>query len=414
MACIPAEQVVDYISRKSCHDSRIGVCTAGARAYGEVQELFSIASVGGAYLVIYVIHDPRTGQIPFEPMNEWPKQVITDNTGRKVAIVYSPNLHRYALQKFATWSPDKKSYSLSKVPILFVNYHLPLDYKYYGPTKPPERPLEQQFADWENGRMYSRMYIPSTDEQRKKVNEIDSMMGAKMCEGWHWVVFHADLITLPSTLYTMESGIITFGYKLPKGANIPLAGDYIRSKVKQRIEKNIPFLVDVLRSSGLQVDNNRVYEVNGQQVKGITVAISQDNKSYEVHVPVVRVAGLALPAIPIATAMVITAIVLASITFVWAYIRLKDIKARQEALEVVRSTPENYKDLYQFLVNNGVNPDEAAKIAAGVTTSMNNALTQPQSDWEKYIKYGVAGFGLLIGAIIVLTLLQYLPKPRRG
>ena len=414
-SCVPADNVCDYVTKKYCQEaSRMGLCMPEVKAYGALQELFSIASVKGASLVIYVIHDPTTGKIPFEPLNSWPSKVITDNTGRKVAVMYSPNLHRYALQKFAQWSPDRTKYTLSKVPFLFVNYSHPLGYSYAGSAKPMDRPLEEQFNDWENGRMYSRMWIPSTDAQRAKVKEIEDIMDAQMCEGWYWVIFHADLIVLPASFETMQRGIITFGYKLPKGAKLPVIGSLIRKQIHDRVQKNLPLLVSLVNAAGLEVDNNYTYTVNGKTVRGISLSISSDGKSYEVSIPIVRRGALLLPAIPVATALVIAAVLLTVSVFVWAYIHMKDVEAQKERLEVVRSTPENYKDLYEFLVKNGVDPQQAAQIAANVTTSMNNALSQPKSDWEKYIKYGVGAFALLIGAIFALTLLQYLPKPRGG
>lgn len=348
--------------------------------------------LAGTDTVIYTPIDPRTNKIPSRVLDSYPSKKIKDN----IHIRYSPNIHKMYLET-------------GKIPLLFVNYKTVLDYKYYGTERPPERPLEKQFEDWRNGYMWGRTPIPNTSHPEKDIKALEVLYGAKIPRGWYWVKYHARLVTLPAVIGKIERGLVKVSYAIPSTlATTPLIKDLYQyiTKENQKIMQN---LIDLLGTVGYKIDNELEYEVGGKKYKGVQIFISKDNKNYEVYAPIVRTT--AAQAIQLAPLAIVASVIIAISFSITGYfiskaviISAKEPTKRQEAvLNFLAEHPE-YKD-----------DPELAKAILNTTESLNEdpSGTSLFEEYAQFIKWGAIGTLGLVGGILGLSLLRYLPEPRR-
>ena len=363
----------------------------------EMYELIIRKILSGKNTVIYTPIDPTTNKIPQKILNKYPSKKIKEN----VILSYSPNIHRMYLEK-------------GKIPILFVNYSIVLDYHYYGKSKPPERPLEYQIEDWKNGYMWGRTPIPNSEYPESKIKQIEKELGEPILTGWYWVKYHARLVTLPKEIAEIERGIIKVTYVRPLT---------IKTIIKSIIEdpytyftnekKNITQNLNSLLSSiGFTIDNELEYEIDGKKYRGIQIFLSNDNKYYIVYVPIVRKPEAQI--IQLAPLIVIALIIIAISFAVGEYFITK--------AEIISATEKTKREeiALNFLAEHPeyANNPEVAKEVLNTMLELNkdpsgNSLLPSEDTLLNYVKWGSIGILGLVGGIILLTLLRYLPEPKR-
>lgn len=246
--------------------------------------LLNLFAAEGWGTVLYVPFDPTTNQIPPQPLDSWPEKKYGN-----VIVRYSPNLHRIMLQYYST--TDEKGTYITVIPVLFVDYKTPIRALYAGTSKPADRPLDMQYQDWKSGYMRGRSY---KKEDSKKLYCSDYGSPTIGCipkevilkAGYWWIAYEARLLELPAGLMIADSDIIKFYYKKPDGIvyKIPGFSSIAEYVYKKKIKEQYSELQQILGAFGMTIYAEPWVE--------------ETSDGYVVYMPVKRISGLALPAIP--------------------------------------------------------------------------------------------------------------------
>lgn len=368
----------------------------------------------GTTSVFYMPIDPTTNTIPPSPLESYPKRKITTNTDT-VLIIYSKNLHYYYNAMKARGTPI--------LPILFVNYGIVIGYEYYGDKMPPERDPQEQVDDWKSGYMYARVKLPNATWTETKLQQLERELGIKIPRGWYWVKYHARLIELPEDIIRMEEGVLKFDYARPKIADLPAIGKLFDYLAKRKLPKAVEDIKKILSLLGFAIDPTP-YEYEGKTYMGIKVFVSKDENSYSVIVPIKRATSAQSVGVALAIALVAIAVAFTVTGYLWYRVAIVDAKLRQERQEQVNSVLNNLDskdtaDFIEYLKQEGFTEEQIVEILKARYGAYQAFLNQDPSGssllggYEKYIKYGLLAIGALFGGILLLNLLQYIPKPRR-
>ena len=378
---------------------------------------------------MYFPFDPNNPQLTTKVMDRWPYKEITISDG-KMRAYYSPNVHKIMLEYFT--GRDETGTYLTAIPVLIVDYGTPIRAMYAGLERPPDRPLEQQLEDWKKGYMLSRMKSP---------NKTITVTGVDPCAyrspqfgcipktvnytisypvGWYWVQFKARLLTLPPQLLTIDRDILIFTYERPGEADSKLVGRIIDYLEKRKLKKDLPTLLSLLNSAGLEVDESQVYEYKGKLYRGIKIFVSEDGKSYEVLIPVRRKASAQLvyaipsllPKIVMAIVIIGSLLIIRDMVFAWKEVKLAQAKASLDKIYITRDVVEQLNKTIEEIKKLNIPDDQKAQLLNEALKYYGGTIIQLSRDpsgeslfegIDKYLKYAAVGAG-------ALALLYIIPK----
>ena len=347
-------------------------------------------------VVVYTPLDPYKFTIP-DTIQNYKLRKIKEH----YYIAFSPNCYKIFNQ-------------YDKIPILFVNYTLPISYQYYGEEEPPERSIEEQYNDWKNGYMLCRFKLPNGKITEEKLEEIENTLGEPIPRGYYWVKYHARLVEFPPELTDIYEGVIKLTYVITSPlATTPFIKNLYEyfTNEKEKIAQNA---TNLLNSLGFKIDNNLQYTIGNNIYKGIQILISKDNKYYEVYVPIKKEQTAQFIQYLIIGAIIVVAICFTVSTYmivnaVITYAKTKeDIEQEKtKQLQIKLNFLSDYPDLLPYILRD----PELAKAIFDTSASLNQ--NPSGDDLIKYLKYGVIGIGALVGGILLVILLKYALKPNR-
>ncbi len=379
----------------------------------------------------YVPFDPNTMEIPSSVLDRYIKKSYqVGNT--LVEVIYSPNVHRIMLMYYSGYDPTKGQY-ITKLPVLYVDYNSPIHGQYAGTEKPPDRDIKAQYNDWQSGYMLGRFSLPNQTWPEDKLTQYENtyltlysegiaMIGTtyKFKRGWWWVKYHARLIEIPVGFVNLTKDVLIFRYVRNKSVVVPVQWikDYLmKRKLTNEVAQGILAFLGTL---GLELDTEP-YEYNGKTYQGIAAIVSSDGDWYEVLIPVKRTTGQVVlaPLIPLLSKIVVAVVVLGSlylikeIVFAWAEVRAKKLNLAAEKLYLTNSLIDTYEELRE----NATTEEEKERIDEIFGGIFDSLASDPGGDstWDigSIVKWGAIGVGLLFGGILLLNLLQFIPRPGR-
>jgi len=255
------------------------------------------AKQGGAYRNVYVPIDVKTGQLPHSEPG-WKK--ITVGQGEGAANVWtSPNVWLIMMRHFTHKicprgplpTPEAACRTVYEaVPVLIVDYSVPLGYMYAGTERPPDRPLDAQLTDWQNGVELARVHLPNDSVTEEELEKFEAEAGVKIPRGWYWVAYEASLLLPPGDLLDAERALITVTLRVE-------CKKYLFGAIKrcpsdsEIVSKAIAYVQRMLSPLGFTIDTSRTYTVDGRTLRGPAI-IKKANGEATVAVPVVRAGSL--------------------------------------------------------------------------------------------------------------------------
>lgn len=261
--------------------------------------VLALFRVGDWGTVMYVPFDPETLQIPAQVQEEYKEKVIGG-----IRVRYSPNVHRIFLQYYVKTDEQGRQYA-TMFPVLLVDYKTATHLLYAGLNKPRGRPLETQYREWKSGVMWGRFSSENLKTHQITIcpnyNEFRGCIRPQVLtlpDGWYWVGYEARLLEVPFTALMADRDVFKFYYKKPKGIvySIPGFRSVAEYVYEHKIKGQIDDIQKLLAAFGLALDSTPYTTDSGEVAVGPYVEETKDG--YVVYMPVRRVGGLALPAIP--------------------------------------------------------------------------------------------------------------------
>jgi len=320
--------------------------------------LLSQAAFQQTYRAIYTPLDVDTGQLPGAKPN-WKQKLITQGNG-KVAVWTSPNLWLATMQFYTQRICGHKSPNLpgpalpvpdtacidiiEKLPTLMVDYSVVIGYKYAGTERPPDRPLEAQLKDWENGVMLARVQLPNDNVPEEKLEEYEQKWGVKLPRGWYWVAYEASYLLLPGALATANFAVLAVTVK--DACKKYLFGLVKKCpKMDEVLRQTVAAMSKELTPLGFVIDTTTAYTYNGMELKGPYI-VKAGSDTYTVVLPVRRTGSLAIP-----VALIVYAVIIA-LALIVAYaiaVEIEKVQAVYAVAELKRS--EAYEQYVNFVTS---------------------------------------------------------------
>jgi len=375
----------------------------------------NLFKVGGWGTVMYVPFDPETFQIPSQVLSTYKEKVIGD-----IRVRYSPNVHRIFLQYYVKTDEQGRQYA-TMFPVLLVDYKTATHLLYAGLNKPEDRPLETQYREWKSGVMWGR--YPSSNLKTRQLQvctRYDPVLGCMdlqtvvIPDGYYWVGYEARLLDMPFTTLTADRDVFKFYYKKPEGIvyKIPGFSSVAEYVYERKIKGQIDDIQNLLAGFGLALDPTPYTTDSGKAVTGPYVEETKDG--YVVYMPVRRVGGLGLPIPGYIVALILVALIVATVCVTFDRMESRRSENFKYYLNFVQSAMDSYDQCVESCGGDPACVQRCAEVYAKAVNTAEKAFqktgtgfTETIGELTDLLKWGIA-------AVVVINLLPVITSAAKS